>query len=128
MTRLIFIVIFLNAFSNLTAQNIGHKDIYGSWCGRAGINPQQRNEIEKLISDENVIQINKWLNSDKPILQTYSVEALIRLKNDSKIELEEGQLKKIKKLKRSGKKIATCSGCFKSTKKIKDALSNINLE
>ena len=70
---------------------------------------------------------NLWLNSNSKEIRVYGAEALIRLQ-DIGVVLSEQQIIKIKKLKRSRRKIKTCSGCLVDRTRIKDALSGFNLK
>lgn len=112
--------------------------IYGKLCGAAASQPLMRIELESVFErmDSISFQLNYqseifyfdlWLNSNYLEIQTYGAEALIRLNNMGAL-LSKKQIKKIKQIKRSLKRIYTCEGCFARKKTIIRALSSFNLK
>ncbi|MEN8928966.1 MAG: hypothetical protein ABF240_08875, partial [Flavobacteriales bacterium] len=111
---------------------------YGKMCGTAMMVPFLRQELEKrmkIYDSSNMAFQDKtdlyyfdlWLDSENKEIKVYGAEALIRLNNRG-VVLDESQIKKIRRLKRSRKKIRTCAGCFIEDKRIKKILKPFSLK
>ena len=102
-------------------KNQEHDIVYGSGCGRAGVDPYHRMLCEKYIDEKNIRKLEEWYESDTLTIKVYATEALIRIHN-SKPFLTDDQIESINKFKKSNKRIRTCSGCIYSTDRIKEVL------
>ena len=101
--------------------------IYGRSCGRAGIDPDLRVELENLVRNEDVATLILWLDNDLLSKRIYATEGLIRLHN-SGIQLTQEQINRIKNIKQLDVKIWTCSGCEYWRDSVKSLLKDYTIK
>ena len=137
MTRLILSLLFLTVvFScstrkssvNQARQDFLNNEIYGAECGMYPQPPALREEIEVLISQNDTVGIDKWLDSDVVAKKVYAVEALVRLSNSTPLHLSQHQMTTIDLIKSDTNYVTTCNGCVIRSMKIKEALQSFKLK
>jgi len=84
--------------------------IYGRNCGFAGVDPEDRTRIERLIQFKDTLAIFPWLYDEDPALQTYGVEAVIRLEKGGMV-MPLRIRKLVAELRKSATMVNICMGC-----------------
>ncbi len=99
--------------------------IYGSGCGFAGINPEYRKRLDRLIKDKNIAALDKWLCSTTTEIQAYAVDGFYQLKKNG-YNLTSRELQLVNLIKNKKGKIRTCSGCIYTDDLIGEILKDFN--
>jgi len=110
-------------YKDIKLDSFFNKVVYGTHCGIAGIQPEYRTFMEKLVSERNAQSLEKWLCSETAEIQLYGMEGLYELKKKG-YNLTIKQQKLIKIIKSKNGNLRTCSGCIYDQESIKGATSS----
>lgn len=82
---------------------------YGSGCGASGAPPVCRVAMLKMVAENDIARLNKWLFSEYNEEVAYAVEGYALLRGT--IDIAPETLNRINSLKENKTEVETCSGC-----------------
>lgn len=89
--------------------------IYGAHCGVAGINPGEREQMEKAVEMKNTDFLDDWLGQPCLEKQAYAYEGFIQLIQNGYV-LSPAELQVMQAVRQRKGTISTCSGCMHWTR------------
>jgi len=112
-------ILFTRTFlKELNEAELFNEDIvYGHHCGIAGIDPDEKLEIDRLVQKKNRKSLLNWLQSTNTEKQVYAVDGFYQLKT-SGVKLTDKEINLINQILKKKGTIQVCYGCISTNEEI----------
>lgn len=98
--------------------------VYGSHCGIAGMEPEYRVKMNKLVESKDTTTLIKWLKSATIEIQLYAIDGILNLKK-SGLKFDKSILELIELIENKEGEAYTCSGCTHWNRPINEIIERI---
>lgn len=101
--------------------------VYGNHCGFAGMEPEYRVKMNKLIESKDTNTLVQWLKSATIEIQLYAIDGILTLKKEG-VEFDQQVLDLIDLIEKKEGTAFTCSGCIHWNQPIDETIKRIKKE